>query len=143
MSNELEKAHQELYDAGMVMRRKVMGDEYVDNQLRKGESEFMKPMQQLTTEVHIDVGWGTIWSRPGLEPKQRSLINLALLAFQAKKAELAGHIRGAVKNGASEIEIRETLLHTSVYCGIPTGMEAFRVADEAVTKLKEEGLLPK
>ncbi|KAJ4497201.1 CMD-domain-containing protein [Lentinula lateritia] len=139
MSNELEKAHQELYDAGMIMRRKVMGDEYVNNQLRKGESEFMKPMQQLTTEV----GWGTIWSRPGLEPKQRSLINLALLAFQAKKAELAGHIRGAVKNGASEIEIRETLLHTSVYCGIPTGMEAFRVADEAVTKLKEEGLLPK
>ncbi|KAJ3936965.1 MAG: AhpD-like protein [Lentinula lateritia] len=115
MSNELEKAHQELYDAGMIMRRKVMGDEYVNNQLRKGESEFMKPMQQLTTEV----GWGTIWSRPGLEPKQRSLINLALLAFQAKKAELAGHIRGAVKNGASEIEIRETLLHTSVYCGIP------------------------
>ncbi|KAJ4483470.1 CMD-domain-containing protein [Lentinula aciculospora] len=139
MSNELEKAHQELYDAGMIMRRKVMGNEYVDNQLRKGESEFMKPMQQLTTEV----GWGTIWSRPGLEPKQRSLINLALLAFQAKKAELAGHIRGAVLNGASEIEIRETLLHTSVYCGIPTGMEAFRVADEAVTKLKEEGLLPK
>ncbi|KAJ3815841.1 AhpD-like protein [Lentinula aff. lateritia] len=164
MSNELEKAHQELYDAGM------------------GESEFMKPMQQVyeilenipnmtDPEMYsslqkftlMSVGWGTIWSRPGLEPKQRSLINLALLAFQAKKAELAGHIRGAVKNGASEIEIRETLLHTSVYvrvssvlrpilpfdeaeyiqCGIPTGMEAFRVADEAVTKLKEEGLLPK
>ncbi|KAJ3800078.1 CMD-domain-containing protein [Lentinula aff. detonsa] len=139
MSNELEKAHQELYDAGMDMRRKVMGNEYVDNQLRKGESEFMKPMQQLATEV----AWGSIWTRPGLELKQRSLINLALLAFQAKKAELAGHIRGAVINGASEIEIRETLLHTSVYCGIPTGMEAFRVADEALTKLKEEGLLPK
>ncbi|KAJ3896231.1 AhpD-like protein, partial [Lentinula edodes] len=94
--------------------------------------------------ILVQVGWGTIWSRPGLEPKQRSLINLALLAFQAKKAELAGHIRGAVKNGASEIEIRETLLHTSVYsvlvidCSCSTGMEAFRVADEAVTKLKEE-----
>ncbi|KIK67477.1 hypothetical protein GYMLUDRAFT_257352 [Collybiopsis luxurians FD-317 M1] len=134
-----EQAHKEIYDAGMVMRRKVLGEEYVDNQLKKGESEFMKPMQQLTTEV----AWGTIWTRPGLEPKQRSLINLALLAFQAKKAELAGHIRGAVINGASEIEIRETLLHTAVYCGIPTGMECFRVADEAVTKLKEEGLLPK
>ncbi|KAE9411567.1 CMD-domain-containing protein [Gymnopus androsaceus JB14] len=134
-----EGAHQELYDAGMVMRRKVMGDDYVNNQLSKGESEFMKPMQQLTTEV----AWGTIWTRPGLELKQRSLINLALLSFQGKKAELAGHIRGAVLNGASEIEIRETLLHTSVYCGIPTGMESFRVADEAVSKLKEEGLLPK
>ncbi|KAF9071671.1 CMD-domain-containing protein [Rhodocollybia butyracea] len=139
MSNSNEQAHQEIYDAGMVMRRKVMGDEYVNQQLAKGESEFMKPMQQLTTEV----AWGTIWTRPGLEPKQRSLINLALLAFQAKKAELAGHIRGAVLNGASEVEIRETLLHTSIYCGIPTGMESFRVADEAVTKLKEEGLLPK
>ncbi|KAJ3923406.1 hypothetical protein F5877DRAFT_63360 [Lentinula edodes] len=146
----------------------------------QGESEFMRPMQQLTTEVHIDVGWGTIWSRPGLEPKQRSLINLALLAFQAKKAEVrvvrifaaedalnhftarrpytVDHVdflwkpssstlcRGAVKNGASEIEIRETLLHTSVYPNTSSAefrMEAFRVADEAVTKLKEEGLLPK
>ncbi|KAJ3748689.1 CMD-domain-containing protein [Lentinula detonsa] len=144
MSKELEKAHQELYDAGMDMRRKVMGNEYVDNQLRKGESEFMKPMQQdFDLWMFAQVAWGTIWTRPGLELKQRSLINLALLAFQAKKAELAGHIRGAVINGASEIEIRETLLHTSVYCGIPTGMEAFRVADEALTKLKEEGLLPK
>ncbi|KAJ3777847.1 CMD-domain-containing protein [Lentinula raphanica] len=139
MSNELEKAHQEIYNAGMVMRRKVMGNDYVENQLRKGESEFMKPMQQLATEA----AWGTIWTRPGLEPKQRSLINLALLSFQAKKAELAGHIRGAVVNGLTEIEIRETLLHTSIYCGIPTGMEAFRVADEAIAKLKEEGLLPK
>jgi len=134
-----ESAHQELYDTGMVLRRKVMGDVYVDNQLQKGASEFMKPIQQLATEV----GWGNIWARPGLELKQRSLINLALLALQAKEAELTGHIRGAVLNGASEIEIRETLLHAAVYCGIPTGMESFRVADKAVRQLKEEGLLPK
>ncbi|THV05097.1 CMD-domain-containing protein [Dendrothele bispora CBS 962.96] len=133
-----EQAHQELYDAGMVYRRKVMGDEYVDNQLQKGVSEFMKPMQQLTTEV----AWGTIWTRPGLELKQRSLINIALLALQAKEAELAAHVRGAVKNGATEVEIRETLLHAAVYCGIPTGMESFRIAEAALKKLKAEGLLP-
>ncbi|KAF5348734.1 hypothetical protein D9758_006812 [Tetrapyrgos nigripes] len=136
-----EKAHQELYDAGMVYRRKVMtikGDDYVDNQLQKGVSEFMKPMQQLTTEV----AWGTIWTRPGLELKQRSLINIALLALQAKEAELAAHVRGAVNNGATEIEIRETLLHAAVYCGIPTGMESFRIAEAALKKLKAEGLLP-
>ncbi|KAJ3497602.1 hypothetical protein NLJ89_g10329 [Agrocybe chaxingu] len=131
-------AHQELYDAGMVMRRKVMGDEYVDSQLAKGTSEFMKPMQELATEA----AWGTIWTRPGLELKQRSLIVIALLASQGKEAELAGHIRGAVNNGASEIEIRETLLQTATYSGIPTGMSSFRVAEDIIRKLKGEGNLP-
>jgi len=112
-----------------------MGDEYVDNQLSKGVSEFMKPMQELATEA----AWGTIWTRPGLELKQRSLINIALLAFQGKHAELAGHIRGAVNNGATEVEIRETLLQTAVYCGIPTGMESFRIAEATLEKLREEG----
>ncbi|KAJ7287560.1 CMD-domain-containing protein [Mycena rebaudengoi] len=129
-----EEAHQELYAAGMQIRRKVMGDEYVENQLKKGVSEFMKPMQELTTEV----AWGTIWTRPGLEPKQRSLINIALLASQGKADELAGHIRGAIGNGATEVEIRETLLQTAVYCGIPTGMASFRVAEEALKKMKSE-----
>ncbi|TFK76666.1 4-carboxymuconolactone decarboxylase [Pluteus cervinus] len=138
-NNALELARSEIYDAGMVVRRQVMGEEYVDNQLKQGVSEFMRPMQELATEA----GWGLIWTRPGLERKQRSLINIALLAYQAKPAELAGHIRGAIVNGATEVEIRETLLHTSMYCGIPTGMESFRVADAALKKLKEEGLLPK
>ncbi|KAF9467454.1 CMD-domain-containing protein [Collybia nuda] len=134
-----QQAHNELYDAGIILRRKVMGDEYVDAQLKKGVSDFMKPIQQGRNIV----GWGTIWARPGLELKQRSLINLALLAFQGKEAELAGHVRGAINNGVTEVEIRETLLHTAVYCGIPTGMESFRVAEAALTKLKEEGKLPK
>ncbi|KAJ7218088.1 CMD-domain-containing protein [Mycena pura] len=129
-----ESAHQELYDAGMEFRRKVMGDEYVSNQLKQGVSEFMKPMQEVTTEV----AWGTIWTRPGLELKQRSLINIALLASQGKQEELAGHVRGAIINGATELEIRETLLQTAVYCGIPTGMSSFRVAEAALKKLKAE-----
>ncbi|KAK7057217.1 hypothetical protein R3P38DRAFT_2840006 [Favolaschia claudopus] len=99
-----EQAHQELYEAGMVLRRKVMGDEYVDDQLRKGT---------------------------GLEPKQRSLINIALLASQGKAEELAGT---SINNGASESEIAETLLQAAIYCGIPTGMGSFRVAEEALRK---------
>jgi len=129
-----EQAHQDIYEAGMKIRRKVMGEEYVNNQLKKGVSEFMKPMQELTTEV----AWGTIWTRPGLEPKQRSLINIALLASQGKAEELAGHVRGAIGNGATELEIRETLLQAAVYCGIPTGMTSFRIAEEALKKLKAE-----
>ncbi|KAJ7262201.1 CMD-domain-containing protein [Mycena haematopus] len=129
-----EQAHQELYEAGMEIRRKVMGDEYVDNQLKKGVSELMKPMQELTTEV----AWGTIWTRPGLELKTRSLINIALLASQGKAEELAGHVRGAIMNGATELEIRETLLQVAVYAGIPTGMSSFRIAEEALNKMKAE-----
>ncbi|KAF9479045.1 CMD-domain-containing protein [Pholiota conissans] len=138
MSRPNEDAHKELYDAGIVMRRKVMGGAYVDNQLNTGVSDFMKPMQELAMEA----AWGTIWTRPGLELKQRSLIVIALLASQGKEVELTWHIRGAVNNGASEIEIRETLLQTATYSGIPTGMSSFRVADAVIKKLKEEGKLP-
>jgi len=131
--------HKELYDIGIAVRRKVMGDEYVDRQL-KGTSEFMKPMQDLVTEAV----WGTIWTRPGLELKQRSLIVIALLASQGKRAEpeLAAHIRAAmVNNGVSEIEVQETLLQTATYCGMPSGMSGFRVADAVIKALKEEGQL--
>ncbi|KAJ6609891.1 CMD-domain-containing protein [Mycena sp. CBHHK59/15] len=136
-----EQAHQEIYEAGMQIRRQVMGDSYVDSQLKKGVSEFMKPMQEQSDLFQLisQVAWGTIWTRPGLEPKQRSLINIALLASQGKPDELAGHIRGAIGNGATEVEIRETLLQAAVYCGIPTGMASFRVAEEALNKIKAEG----
>jgi len=137
MTNSNENAHKELYDAGMAMRRKVMGDAYVDNQLKQGTSEFMKPMQELLTEA----AWGTIWTRPGLELKQRSLIVIALLAAQGVEIELAAHIRGAVNNGASEVEIRETLLQVAMYCGMPAGVGSIRVGDAAIKRLKEEGLL--
>ncbi|KAF8971175.1 CMD-domain-containing protein [Flammula alnicola] len=138
MSNPIEAAHKELYEAGIVMRRQVVGDAYVDKQLKQGVSDFMKPMQDLATEA----AWGTIWTRPGLERKQRSLIVIALLASQGKEAELTAHIRGAVNNGATEIEIRETLLQTATYCGMPTGISSFRVADAVIKKLKEEGVIP-
>ncbi|KAF9010709.1 CMD-domain-containing protein [Cyathus striatus] len=138
MNSQHEDAHKAIYEAGVKMRRKVMGNAYVDNQLNKSESEFMQSIQELATEV----GWGTTWSRSGLELKQRSFISITLLAMQGKEAELSGHIRGAINNGATELEVRETLLQTATYCGIPTGMWSFRVADATIRKLKEEGNLP-
>ncbi|KIJ25623.1 hypothetical protein M422DRAFT_38578 [Sphaerobolus stellatus SS14] len=133
------EAHAEIYYAGVQMRRKVMGDEHVDNQLTKNVSDFAQTNQQLATEIV----WGTIWNRAGLDIKQRSLNTIAILASNNFPGELAWHIRGAVNNGASELEIRETLLQSAVYSGVPTGMASFRVADETIRKLKDEGKLPK
>ncbi|KXN90820.1 4-carboxymuconolactone decarboxylase [Leucoagaricus sp. SymC.cos] len=121
-----DKAHREIFDAGEQVRRKVLGDTWVDRQLNP-----------LATEV----AWGGIWTRPGLELKQRSLIVIALLMSMGKEAELAGHIRGAVNNGCTELEIQETMLQTTVYTGMPVGVSMFRVADRAIKELKEEGLL--
>ncbi|KAF9448210.1 hypothetical protein P691DRAFT_781287 [Macrolepiota fuliginosa MF-IS2] len=150
-----EQAHRELFQAGEQVRRKVMGDAWVDNSLKstgettnmiQGTTDFMATMQHLATEA----AWGTIWTRPGLELKQRSLINIALLMSLGKETEvggatkidyLSGHLRGAVNNGCTEIEIQETMLQTSVYCGIPCGVHMFRVADRVLKQLKEEGLL--
>ncbi|PFH53731.1 hypothetical protein AMATHDRAFT_962 [Amanita thiersii Skay4041] len=169
-----EGAHQELYDAGITMRRK--GNEYVDNQLKKASlphsvSPSSQPLtktltgriavyeanaaardrgQVWVTQVtqRVQAAWGTIWTRPGLELKQRSLIVIAILASQGKQAETALidaylMIRGAVNNGATEVEIIETLLQAATYCGIPTGMESFRVAEAVIAQLKDEGKLPK
>ncbi|KAG9236493.1 4-carboxymuconolactone decarboxylase family protein [Amylocarpus encephaloides] len=130
-------AHQTLYDRGYEMRKKVVGEEYVAKSLAGGSSDFMKPLQQYATEA----AWGTIWTRPGLEMKTRSLLNLVMLTALGKWIELGTHVRGAVRNGASEVEIREALLQASTYCGMPAGMEAFRVADRVLNEMQEKGEL--
>ena len=98
--------HREIFEEGLKVRRAVVGDVYVDRSLQNGSSDFAMPMQQLVTEFC----WGAIWTRPGLERKQRSLINLAMLTALNRSTELGVHVRGAVNNGCSDIEIRETLL---------------------------------
>lgn len=82
--------------------------------------------------------WGSVWSRPGLECKHRSLLNVAMLCVMNRPSELAVHVRGAVNNGASEIEIRETLLQASIYAGMPAGLEGFRVAEQVLKSIKEQ-----
>jgi 4-carboxymuconolactone decarboxylase len=108
---------------GDELRRAVLGDEYVE-QSRARATEFTAPLQELVTEYC----WGGVWSRPGLELKTRSLLNLAMLTALNRPHELRLHVRGAVNNGCTREEIRETLLQAAVYCGLPAALDAFRSA---------------
>ncbi|VUC37333.1 unnamed protein product [Clonostachys rosea] len=135
---EIQKAHETLFAAGLAVRYEVAGQTYVDRSLANGSSSFARPMQELVTEAC----WGFVWSRPGLERRQRSLLNVAMLCAMHRSAELAVHVRGAINNGATEVEIRETLLQASIYAGMPVGLEGFRVAEKVLNEMREEGRLP-
>ena len=125
-------AHRAIFEEGLKIRYEVAGKEYVDKSLANGSSEFARPMQELVTEAC----WGSVWSRPGLERKQRSLLNIAMLCALNRSTELAVHVQGAINNGASEVEIRETLLQASIYCGMPAGIEGFKVAEKVLVEMK-------
>ncbi|MCJ1301810.1 hypothetical protein MMC08_004611 [Hypocenomyce scalaris] len=127
--------HKGLFDEGVKVRRAVLGDAYVDKALANGSSEYSKPGQELVTEW----AWGNIWTRPGLERKQRSLINLAFLIALKSWPELALHTRGALRNGLTETEIREVVLQAKVYCGVPCGVEAMKVTEKAINDMIESG----
>ena len=115
------------FEEGLAVRRAVLGDEYVNRSLANAD-EFMRPMQELVTEDC----WGTIWTRPGLPRKTRSLLNVALLTVLNRPHELKLHVRGALNNGCTKEEIQEVLLHVAVYCGMPAGVDGFRNAAEAI-----------
>lgn len=116
-------AESERYARGNEIRRQVLGADYVDAAAQNGR-RFGAELQELITEYC----WGAIWGRPGLEPKTRSLLNLGILTALNRPRELAAHIRGALETGCSEEEIREALLQTAVYCGVPAAVDAFDVA---------------
>ena len=124
----------ERFERGLELRRAVLGAEHVDRSLERA-SDFMRPMQEFVTEYC----WGTVWARPGLDRRTRSLINLAMLTALGSGHELEVHVRGALTNGATEEEIRETLLQAAVYCGVPAGMEAFRRADAVLSAAGTDG----
>jgi 4-carboxymuconolactone decarboxylase len=124
----------DLFNAGLVTRREVLGSEYVDGSLA-GADEFMMPMQRITTEW----AWGYIWNRPGLDRRTRSLMNLAMITALGKTHELQLHVKGALNNGVTVDEIKEALLHATVYCGLPAGLQAFKAAHEV---LVAEGAIP-
>ncbi len=120
----------ELFARGLEVRRAVLGAEYVDNSLARAD-DFMVAFQKLATEYC----WGEIWTRPGLNRKQRSMLNLGILTALNKPQELALHVRGALTNGVTRDEIKECLLQATIYCGIPAGLEAFRTAVEVFREL--------
>jgi 4-carboxymuconolactone decarboxylase len=111
------------YDAGKRIRREVLGDEHVDAAVA-GTTEFTAPFQDFITRY----AWGAVWSRDGLDRRTRSAITLAVLTALGREHELAIHVRGAVRNGLSQQEIAEILLHTAVYAGVPAANAAFALA---------------
>ena len=124
----------DLYDKGMKSRREVLGDAYVDNALAKS-SPFNDPLQELVTTYC----WGWNWGREGLPRRDRSLINLAMIATLNRHNELKVHVRGALNNGLSKDEIREVLLQVGIYAGIPAAVDSFRIANEAFAEIDAEG----
>ena len=115
------------YELGLQTRREVLGRDYVDRALESA-TEFTEPIQELVTEYC----WGAVWSRDGIDRKTRSLLNLGMLTALNRPHELAAHVRGAVNNGCSAVEIREVLLQAAIYCGLPAALDAFRTAERAL-----------
>lgn len=122
-----------VYDKGISMRRRVLGDAHVERSIG-GTSEFARPVQELVTEYC----WGAVWSRDGLDLRTRSLLNLVMLTALNRMHELGVHVRGAVNNGCSRDQIREALLQTAVYCGAPAALESFRVAERVLAELDSD-----
>jgi len=119
----------DLYETGERIRRQVLGDKHVDRSIESLD-EFNTPYQRFMTEYC----WGSIWGRDGLSFKQRSLNNLCLLAALNRPHEFEIHFRGALRNGCTKLELRETLLQIAVYAGIPAGGEAFRIASKVLAE---------
>ena len=116
-----------LYDAGMAVRREVLGDAHVDRAVA-ATTEFTADFQDLITRY----AWGTIWTRPGLDRRSRSLITLTALVARGHHEELAMHLRAARRNGVTNDEIKELLLQTAIYCGVPDANSAFRIANQVL-----------
>jgi 4-carboxymuconolactone decarboxylase len=113
------------YEAGMKIRKEVLGEQYVANTMAAAD-DFNAPLQELVTEYC----WGAIWGRDGIDRRTRSLINLSMISALNRPNELRAHINGALRNGVTREEIREVLLQVVIYCGVPVGVDSFRIARE-------------
>ncbi|WP_395659091.1 4-carboxymuconolactone decarboxylase [Nocardioides sp.] len=117
----------------MRVRREVLGDEHVDRAVA-GTTDFTRDFQELITAY----AWGEIWTRPGLDRRSRSMITLTALVARGHHEELAMHLRAALRNGVTVEEVKEVLLQSAIYCGVPDANTAFRIAQQVLT---EEGAL--
>ena len=116
------------FERGLEMRRKVLGREYVDAALAAADDNA-RPLQEFVTEYV----WGAIWAREGLEPRLRSLITIAMLVGLRQPDELRTHIKGAVRNGCTPDEIRETLFHSAAYLGVPAALAGLEIARQVLS----------
>jgi 4-carboxymuconolactone decarboxylase len=122
----------EEHDRGMEVRREVLGDEHVDGAI-EGTTEFTEDFQDLITRY----AWGEIWTRPGLDRRMRSAITLTALIARGHFKELPMHLRAARRNGLSDDEIKEVLLQSAIYCGVPAANHAFTIASEVLAEEAE------
>ena len=125
----------ERYEAGLQVRRAVLGDDHVDRNLRN-RTPFNEEFQEMITRH----AWGDIWTRPGLSRHTRSLITIAMLIGMNREGELRLHLRAARNNGVTRDEIKEVLMHSAIYCGIPAANATFHLAQEVWDELGAESL---
>ncbi len=123
----------ELYEKGLKVRREVLGAEFVDKSIASA-TDFNRIAQEITTTSC----WGLCWGNDDLTRRERSLVNLAMISVLNRPHELSLHVKGALRNGLSETEIRGALTHVAIYGGIPAGMDSFRIASQAIKEFREE-----
>jgi len=126
------------FDRGREIRSSVLGKDFVDKAFETAD-DFNRPLQELVTEYC----WGAVWGREELSKKTRSMLNLAMISALNRPHELKAHIKGALVNGVSLVEIREVLLQVAIYCGVPAAVDSFRIAREVLNEAKEQGNPPK
>jgi 4-carboxymuconolactone decarboxylase len=119
----------ELYETGLEIRREVLGREYVDASLAQAD-DFSADFQRLVTEYC----WGAGWGRSALTRRDRSLLNLVMLGALGRATEFKLHLRGALRNGCTQEEIKDALIQLTIYAGVPAGVEAFRIAREVLAE---------
>lgn len=120
----------ETFERGLQIRKAVLGAEFVENALKTAD-DFNRPLQELVTEYC----WGAVWGREELSHKVRSMLNLAMISALNRPHELKMHVRGALRNGVTKEEIREVFLQVAIYCGVPSGVDSFRVAREVFAEI--------
>lgn len=125
--------HSGAFEAGLRVRKEVLGAEHVDRSLAQ-VTEFSRPVQEWVTEC----GWGAVWTRPGLDRRTRSLLNLVMLTALNRMHEFSVHVRGAVTNGCTDEEIKEALLQAALYCGAPASLESFRIAERVLAEVRSD-----
>ncbi len=117
-------------EEGLAVRKAVLGAEHVEKSLRAAD-DFTRPMQELVTEYC----WGEIWTRPGLDRRTRSFLNLAWLTALNRPHEIKLHVLGALNNGLTREELMEVFLQSAIYCGVPAALDAMRVAKEVFAEI--------
>jgi len=120
----------EMFEKGLKIRREVLGAAFVDNAIASAD-DFNRPLQELVTQYC----WGEIWGRPGLDRRTRSIINLAMISALNRPHEVKMHVKGALNNGLTKDDIKEVFLQVAIYCGVPAGVDSFRLAREVFQEM--------